>query len=47
MNFGNALDEIEEKDSGPDLIEENVDGEESRETVISSQSRVHGAHFIR
>ena len=31
----------------PLLIEENVDGEESKESCLSVQSRPHGASFVK
>lgn len=31
----------------PELIEENVDGEESKETVVSMQDRIRGTTFVK
>lgn len=38
---------LDANDLEHDVIEENIDGEESKEVPLSSASRVHGPSFVR
>lgn len=45
INFDNYL--AEHADEFNEQINENVDGEESKESALSQQTRVHGPSFVK